>query len=39
MSASHVTVVPLLTLKSRPVCRGRTGSDVVDILRVSTIMQ
>ena len=37
MSSDHVMLVPLLTLKSRPVCRGLSGSDVLDILRLSIL--
>ena len=37
MSSHHVLLVPLLTLKSRPVCRGLTGSDVLDVLRLSIL--
>jgi hypothetical protein len=37
LCSAHVMLVPLLTLKSRPVCRGLTGSDVLDILRLSIL--
>ena len=37
LSSDHVMLVPLLTLKSRPVCRGLRGSDVLDILRLSIL--
>lgn len=37
LSSDHVMLVPLLTLKSRPVCRGLSGSDVLDILRLSIL--